>query len=162
MLQYPLLGPRDRESMGCRSIGRGLALIFLGITSIVFGIFHSRTAKAQQALVERGTAATGKISQAWMEGRSTLKVTYSFPAKDTTVWIEGRRVSSDLAPRTGDSIAVWYDPGDPKKCVSELERSEGGPSAALGAGLGVGALFLLLGCVSIGLSMKRGGALLST
>lgn len=157
MIQYPLLGPRDPESMGCRRMGRGILLILLGIAALVFAVLQGRTSRAQRDLVERGTAVTGIVSKIYEQRRSTLKVCYSFPMNDTTVWIEDRRALSGEGLRPGDSIPVWYDPKDPQRCVSGAELRVGGGASSTATGIGVGALMILLGVLSIGWVLKRDG-----
>jgi hypothetical protein len=113
-----LPGLYDSESVKGWRLIKAVIFLFIGGSFLVWNLTHPTESKAD--LQKRGTLVEGRLYKTGKYKRVDW-ISYGFTVGESLVSIEERPVAdldglTLLAP-----ISVWYDPADPRKCVTEHE-----------------------------------------
>jgi hypothetical protein len=123
-----------------RSWRRVKALIFLliGMSAIGWLVFDQRRAGVLRNLTSTGTLVQARIKEMnTHRGGNLLTLCYEFSAGGSAVEIRDRKVADFDGLQPQGTIDVWYDPADPRSCVTrnELRHPRYGATPFLFAGL---------------------------
>jgi hypothetical protein len=103
-------------------LAKALIFLALGAGIIVFLVVSQRRAAALESLTRTGTEVQGRILGCTAErGDRVLRISYTFTAGESVLDIRDRLVGDfdGLAPP--GPIQVWYDPADPRRCITPNE-----------------------------------------
>ena len=116
------------------------ALIFLliGVSAIGWLVYDQRRAGVLRNLASTGTLVQARIKEMnTHRGGNLLTLCYEFSAAGSPVEIRDRKVADFDGLEAKGLIDVWYDPADPRSCVTrnELRHPRYGATPFLFAGL---------------------------
>jgi hypothetical protein len=124
-----LSGLYDPENLRGWRLTKALIFLALGVGIIVFLVLSQRRAAALEALSRTGTAVQGRVLGCTSErGDRVLRITYAFTVGGDTLDIHDRLVGDFDGLQPPGPIQVWYDPENPRRCVTpnELRHSRHG------------------------------------
>lgn len=131
-------GLYDPESVRGWRLIKAVTYLALGVGIIVYLIASQRRASAQETLTRTGTSIQGRVYGCTAErGDRVLRITYAFTVGDNTVDIRDRLVGDFVGLKPPGPIQVWYDPADPRRCITpnELRHAQHGVTPYLFGGL---------------------------
>ena len=113
-----LPGLYDSESVKGWRLIKAVVYFIVGAGFLVWSLTHPTESKAD--LQKRGTLVEGRLYKTGKYKRTDW-ISYGFKVGEDLVSIEERPVA-DLDGLTLQApISVWYDPADPRKCVTQNE-----------------------------------------
>jgi len=131
-------GLDDPESVRGWRLIKAAIYLALGVGILVVLIISQRRAAVQESLTRTGTAVQGRVYGCTAErGDRVLRITYAFTVDANTVDVRDRLVGDFEGLKPPGPIQVWYDPADPRSCVTpnQLRHAQHGVTPYLFGGL---------------------------
>lgn len=114
----------DPENTRSWRLTKAAIFVLIGVGAIVWLAIDQREAAAQQELSRSGAAAQGKVVELEsLRGGQHLTLSYEYRVNGNTYGILKRRVGDFNGLASGGPVTVWYDPSDPRHCVTHNELS---------------------------------------
>src|SRR5262245_26529367 len=112
----------DPENVRSWRLTKATVYALIGVGAIVWLVVDQRRAAGLQQLVKTGTATQGKVTDLEsLRGGQILTASYEFWVNGAVLRVPKRRVGDFTGLVQGGPVTVWYDPGDPERCVTHNE-----------------------------------------
>ncbi len=125
------------HSRGWRRI-KALIFLLIGLSALGWLVYDQRRAGVRRGLTSTGTLVQARIKEMNSQrGGNVLTLCYEFSAGGSPYEIRDRKVADFDGLEAKGLIDVWYDPADPRSCVTrnELRHPRYGATPFLFAGL---------------------------
>jgi hypothetical protein len=112
----------DPDSVQSWRLTKAAIFGLIAVAAVVWPIVDQRRAAAQQALTKTGASIQGTVRDMEVQrGGQVLRLSYGFVVNGTPYEIRDRKVGDFNGLQPKGPIAVWYDPADPGRCVTQNE-----------------------------------------
>src|SRR5690348_1442817 len=112
----------DPENVRSWRLTKAAVFILVAVAAVVWLVVDQRRASALQALTKTGVPVQGTVRDMEVQrGGQVLRLSYGFTVNGAPYEIRDRKVGDFDGLQRKGPIAVWYDPSDPGRCVTQNE-----------------------------------------
>ena len=114
----------DPENVRSWRLTKAAVFALIAIAAVVWLVVDQRRAAALQALTKTGASVQGTVRDMEVQrGGQVLRLSYGFVVNGAPYEIRDRKVGDFNGLQPKGPIAVWYDPSEPGRCVTQNELS---------------------------------------
>ena len=112
----------DPENVRSWRLTKAAVFLLIAAAAVVWLIVDQRRAAAQQGLTKTGASIQGTVrDMEVLRGGQVLRLSYGFVVNGASYEIRDRKVGDFNGLQHKGPIAVWYDPADPARCITQNE-----------------------------------------
>jgi len=112
----------DPENVRSWRLTKAAVFVLIAVAAVAWLIVDQRRAAALQGLTKTGASVQGTVrDMEVLRGGQVLRLSYGFTVNGTPYEIRDRKVGDFNGLQRKGPIAVWYDPSDPGRCVTQNE-----------------------------------------
>ncbi len=112
----------EPEDVRSWRLTKAAIFILIAVAAVVWLIVDQRRAATLQGLTKTGASIQGTVrDMEVLRGGQVLRLSYGFVVNGAPVEIRDRKVGDFNGLQPKGPIAVWYDPSDPARCITQNE-----------------------------------------